>query len=117
MDRIDFEEIVADALDALPEEFRNRLDNVEIVVQDWPSPETMRQAGVRHRSQLLGFYHGIPLTERGQGYYLVLPDKISIYRGPILMHTRTPEEARQTIHRVVRHEMVQYRERYRRIAT
>ena len=117
MERIEFEDLVAEAMEALPEEFKNQMDNVEIVVQDWPNRETMRQAGVRHPSQLLGFYHGVPLTERGQAYYLVLPDKISIYRGPILMHARTPEQVRQTVQRVVRHEMVQYRERYRRIAT
>jgi len=108
MDRIAFEEFVAEALDALPEEFRNRMDNVDVVVQDWPSRETMRQAGVTHPSQLLGFYHGVPLTERGHNYYLVLPDKISIYRMPILMHCRTPEQVRETVHRVLRHEVAHH---------
>ena len=108
MDQMEFEELVADAVDALPEEFQRLMNNVDIVVQDWPSPETMRQAGVRHRSQLLGFYHGIPLTERTHAYSMVLPDKISIYRMPILMHSRTPEEARENIHRVVRHELAHH---------
>ena len=108
MERTAFEDLVAEAMEALPEEFRDRLDNVEIVVQDWPNRETMRQAGVRHPSQLLGFYHGIPLTERGHTYYLVLPDKISIYRQPILMHSRTPEQVRQMIHRVLRHEIAHH---------
>jgi predicted Zn-dependent protease with MMP-like domain len=108
MDRDAFEEIVAEALDALPDEFRKRMDNVEIVVQDWPNQETMRQAGVRHQSQLLGFYHGIPLTERTHSYYLVLPDKISIYRMPIMMSCRTPQEVRETVHRVVLHELAHH---------
>jgi predicted Zn-dependent protease with MMP-like domain len=108
MERIVFEDLVAEALETLPEAFKNRMDNVEIVVQDWPSRETMRQAGVHHPSQLLGFYHGVPLTERGHNYYLVLPDKISIYRRPILMHARTPEQVRQTIQRVVRHEIAHH---------
>ena len=103
-----FEELVAEALDALPAEFRNRMDNVDVVVQDWPSQETMRQAGVTHPSQLLGFYHGVPLTERTQSYYLVLPDKISIYRMPILMHARTLEQVRKTIYRVLRHEVAHH---------
>jgi predicted Zn-dependent protease with MMP-like domain len=108
MDLVDFDEIVSEALDALPEEFRNGMDNVDIVVEDWPSRETMRQAGVSHPAQLLGFYHGVPLTRRGQGYNLVLPDRISIYRMPILLRARTPEQVRETIHRVVRHEVAHH---------
>ena len=108
MDSIDFERIVAEALDSLPATFRERLDNVEIVVEDWPDRETMRLAGIRHPSELLGFYHGVPLTGRSQGYTLVLPDKISIYRQPILTHCRTWEEARATIHHVLRHEVAHY---------
>ena len=108
MERILFEELVAEALDALPEELRNRMNNVDVVVQDWPNRETMRQAGVSHPSQLLGFYHGVPLTERGHNYYLVLPDKISIYRWPILMQCHTPGEVRRTVHRVLRHEVAHH---------
>jgi predicted Zn-dependent protease with MMP-like domain len=108
MRRIAFEKLVALALDALPEYFRDRIHNVDIVVQDWPNGETMRQAGVDHPTELLGFYHGVPLTERGHNYDLVLPDKISIYRRPILTHCRTPEEVRDTIHRVLRHEIAHY---------
>ena len=105
MNRQTFERLVAQALDELPEEFRRKLDNVEIVVEDWPDPETMRLAEVQHRAQLLGFYRGIPQTKRTRNYGLVLPDKISVYRRPILMRCRTPEEVGQTIHRVLRHEI------------
>jgi predicted Zn-dependent protease with MMP-like domain len=59
-----FERLVAEALEALPEVFRNRLENVEIVVEDWPDRRTMRLAGVRSPADLLGFYHGVPLTRR-----------------------------------------------------
>ena len=93
---------------ALPRDFRDRMDNVEIVVQDWPNRETMRQAGVRHPSHLLGFYHGIPLTGRTHGYNLVLPDKISIYRRPILMRCRMPEQVRDLVQRVVHHEIAHH---------
>jgi len=77
-------------------------------VEDWPDRQTMRLAGIRHPADLLGFYHGVPLTERGQGYNLVLPDKISIYRQPILMRCRTLDEVRATVRRVVRHEVAHY---------
>jgi predicted Zn-dependent protease with MMP-like domain len=108
MNTVDFERIVAEALDALPQFFRDRMDNVEVVVEEWPDQETMRLAGIRHPAELLGFYHGVPLTERSQGYTLILPDKISIYRQPILMQCRTWEEARTTIHHVLRHEVAHY---------
>ena len=62
MNRDEFERLVAEALDALPENFREKLDNVEVVIEDWPDAETMRLAGVRHRADLLGFYHGVPQT-------------------------------------------------------
>jgi predicted Zn-dependent protease with MMP-like domain len=103
-----FEQLVTEAISALPEAFRERLENVEIVVEDWPDPETMRQAGIKHPSQLLGFYHGVPLTGRNQGYNLVLPDKISIYRQPILMRCRTLDQVRQMVKRVVWHEVAHH---------
>lgn len=108
MDRHAFERLVVEAMNTLPEGFRARLDNVEVVVEDWPDRETMRQAGVRHPAQLLGFYHGIPQTKRTHGYNLVLPDKISIYQRPIEMRARTLEEMRMTIHRVLRHEIAHH---------
>lgn len=108
MDRELFEVWVAEALDALPEVFRERLENVEVVVEDWPDRETLRLAGQRNPAGLLGFYHGVPQTQRTRHYGLVLPDKISIYRRPIELHSRTPQEIRQTIHHVLRHEIAHH---------
>lgn len=108
MDRDTFAELVLKALDDLPEQFREKLQNVEIAVEDWPDAETMRLAGVRNRSNLLGFYHGIPLPERTQGYNMVMPDKISIYRQPILMHARSRREVRERVYRVLHHEVAHY---------
>ena len=108
MNRDIFERLVAEALEALPELFQEKLDNVEVVVEEWPDRETMRRAGVRHPADLLGIYHGVPQTKRTHDYGLVLPDKISIYRQPILMRCRTLEELRETIHRVVRHELAHH---------
>jgi predicted Zn-dependent protease with MMP-like domain len=115
MDRRAFEHLVAEALNDLPEAFREKLENVEVVVEDWPGPETIRLAGVRHPAQLLGFYHGVPQTKRTHSYNLVLPDKISIYKRPIEMRCRTAKDIRETIRHVVRQENVFYRERNRRL--
>ena len=64
MDRQTFEHLVSQALNELPQEFQSRLDNVEVVVEDWADRGTLRQAGVRHPAMLLGFYHGVPQTKR-----------------------------------------------------
>jgi predicted Zn-dependent protease with MMP-like domain len=105
MDRRAFECLVTEALNDLPETFREKLDNVEVVVEEWPDPDTMRLAGLRHPTQLLGFYHGVPQTKRTHHYGLVLPDKISIYQRPIERRCRTVEEVRATIRRVLQHEV------------
>ncbi|MBN1890591.1 MAG: metallopeptidase family protein [Thermoflexales bacterium] len=108
MDYQEFEQLVTEAIEALPAVFRERLENVEIVVEDWPDPQTMRQAGIQHPSQLLGFYHGVPLTGRSQGYNLVLPDKISLYRQPIMMSCQNWEELSRLVHRVLKHEIAHH---------
>jgi len=108
MERDRFTQLVAEALESLPDSFAEKMENVEVVVEDWPDPATLRLAGVRNAAGLLGFYHGIPLTQRTAGYNLVAPDKISIYRRPILLHCRTTAEVRETVQRVVRHEIAHY---------
>jgi predicted Zn-dependent protease with MMP-like domain len=108
MERRPFERLVAEAVNGLPAAFKQRLDNVQIVVEEWPDQETMRAARVRNRTQLLGYYHGVPQTKRSHRYMLVLPDKISIYQRPIEMRCRTAEDVRRTIHHVLRHEIAHH---------
>jgi len=108
MDRDSFVEYVDEALEQLPEEFRELMDNVDVVVEEWPDRATMRAAKVGHPTQLLGFYHGVPRTERTHDYYLVAPDKISVYRQPILLQCQTAAEVREMVHRVVQHEIAHH---------
>lgn len=103
-----FDQWVDESVAAIPEAFRKRIVNLAIVVEEWPDAWTMRTAGITHPSSLLGFYHGIPLTSRTQEYGLVPPDKISIYRRPIMLQCRTTEEVRALVGRVVRHEIAHY---------
>jgi len=84
MDRQQFEKIVGEVLDDLPEDFAEKLENVEVVVKGRPSKEDLQAAGVERGSMLLGLYQGVPATKRGMGYMLVLPDRISIYMEPIV---------------------------------
>jgi predicted Zn-dependent protease with MMP-like domain len=108
MTPIEFDRLVAEAFEELPEVFKQRIENVAIVVEDWPDRQTLRSAGVRHPSGLLGLYHGVPLTERTHDYGLVAPDKISIYRNPILMATSSTEGLRALVRRVLLHEIAHY---------
>ncbi len=108
MDIDQFEGLVLEALESMPEMFHEALDNVEIVIEQWPAWNTMRMAGVRSKFELLGFYHGVPLTERTTNYGLVSPDKISIYQKPIEAQCSTPQEVRALVHRVVLHELAHY---------
>ena len=108
MTRDEFEQTVQQAIDELPPELIRQIANVAIVVEEWADEETLDLADVDSREQLLGFYHGIPLTARTTSYGMVLPDKISIYRQPILHLCRTDDQARAQIRRTVRHEIAHY---------
>lgn len=100
-----FIELVSQALDDLPEEFQLLLDNVEVVVELWPTREQLDSVGLRSRRSLLGLYEGIPRTERGIHYGLVTPDKISIFQRPIEYICTSDEEIRQQVQDTVIHEI------------
>jgi predicted Zn-dependent protease with MMP-like domain len=105
-----FEELVADALDELPDEFLDNLENVQVDVEEWPSRDDLESAGLspHERYALLGLYHGVPNTERG-AFYVALPDHISIYKGPIEAHAGPNEEAiKEQVRRTVIHEVAHY---------
>ena len=108
MQREKFEALVARAIDNLPPEFQRKLENVDIVVENWPTPGQLRQAKHSHPTQLLGLYQGVPQTRRGRGYGLVLPDKISIFQKPIEAQCRFGDEIEAKIEEVVRHEIAHH---------
>jgi predicted Zn-dependent protease with MMP-like domain len=103
-----FEALVARAIENLPPEFQRKLENVDIVVEDWPTPGQLGQAKHIHPTQLLGLYQGVPQTRRGRGYGLVLPDKISIFQKPIEAQCRFDDEIEAKIEEVVRHEIAHH---------
>lgn len=105
MKRSRFEGLVAQALDSLPSEFREKMQNVDLVIEDWPTREQLRRAGLPRGETLLGLYEGVPLTDRTSHYGLALPDKISIYQGPIEACCRTAGDVRRKVRQVVLHEL------------
>jgi len=96
---------VAQALDSLPPEFQEKLENVEVVIKPWPTREELRSTGLPPGETLLGLYEGVPLTKRTSRYGLVLPDRISIYQGPIEACCPTAVEVRHKVRQVVMHEL------------
>lgn len=108
MDRESFEGLVAKAVQDLPEEFRSLLQNVDVVVEDRPTPFQLRRSGLRHGQTLLGLYEGVPQTRRGGHYGLVPPDKITIFQKPIEAKCRYGADISAEIQRVVRHEIAHH---------
>jgi len=97
-----FARLVARALDELPAEFRERMRNIEIVVDDEPTPEQMRGG-----AELLGLYEGVPLTDRG-AMEPYLPDRISIFRGPIERISASPRRQADIVRDTVMHEIAHH---------
>jgi len=98
-DGLDFERCVEEAVESLPTDLRAFMSNVELVVEDEPPPGM----------PLLGLYQGVPLTRRGSAYAGVLPDKITIFRGPLERYYGATEASlRAAIRRVVLHEIAHH---------
>jgi predicted Zn-dependent protease with MMP-like domain len=105
MDAKRFSELVSQALDNLPDEFIDLLDNVELLVEDYPTAAQHRGS---KRNELLGLYEGVPLTERDTHYGLVLPDKITIFQKPIEAVCKTDTEIIDQVEKTVRHEIAHH---------
>jgi predicted Zn-dependent protease with MMP-like domain len=104
-----FDELVAEALDSLPDYFLERLQNIEVVVAEWPSTATLRQMGMSNRLELLGLYEGVPLTERTSNYGLTPPDLITLFQRPIIAATDGSLDAvRAEVRHTVIHEIAHH---------
>ncbi len=108
MDPEAFEQLVIEALEGLPQEILNYLDNVAITIADWPTPDELARAGVASGYTLFGLYEGVPLTGRTTHYGLVPPDKITIFRGPLLRRFRTKQRLREEVRRTIIHEIAHH---------
>jgi predicted Zn-dependent protease with MMP-like domain len=97
-----FDDLVAEAVESLPDDIKAMMQNVEILVEDEPSAAALRHLPRGHT--LFGLYEGIPLTKRGV-YDRALPDRITIYRGPITRAWRTPSSIRDQVRKTVLHEI------------
>ena len=105
--RAAFERLVEEALDGLPPDFAELLENVAVVVEEEPDPETLADLGMEPDEELMGLYLGVPITER-DSQYQALPDRIAIYRGPVLRLCRNRREVVAEVSDTVIHELGHY---------
>ncbi len=108
--RVAFERLVREALDSLPESIRERMENIAVVVEEGPRREKLVALGYDPDQDLLGLYEGVPRPQRGTSYHLAVPDRITIFRQPILDEVgpggdaAVVQEVRKTvIHEVAHH--------------
>jgi len=102
-----FEELVADALDLIPDDLRRLIDNVEITIEEEPTRRILLELGMPGTDTLYGLYQGTPLTERGTDY-TALPDRIVIYRKPLMGDFPRRDDLRHEVARTVIHELAHH---------
>lgn len=103
-----FESLVYQAVESLPGEFRDRLENIDVIVADRPTHRQLATLGNDRNHTLLGLYEGVPLTRRSYGYGMVIPDKITIFQEPIEAMCKSDSKIIAEVRRVVLHEIAHH---------
>jgi predicted Zn-dependent protease with MMP-like domain len=103
-----FEKMIGEAMDELPEEYISGLNNVVVTFEDYPTTEQRQKQQIRPNQTLYGLYEGIPMIKRGAGYNLVLPDKITIFKGPITHGSASIELVKQQVKHTLWHEIAHH---------
>jgi len=104
----EFEEAVVVALKRLPKFIKEKMENVDVVVEPRASQRVLNEMGLRSPSELLGLYQGVPYDRRGFYYGNVLPDKITLFQNPIESICQTKEEVKERAREVIIHEVGHY---------
>ncbi len=104
----EFERMVNEGIAAIPERFLEKLDNVVIVIEDEPTLLQEKQLHLKKGWTLFGLYEGVPQISRGSHYGSVLPDKITIFRKPILEAARDIKHAKEIVKNTVWHEIAHH---------
>ena len=103
-----FEELVIKALNELPEEFQDKLENIDVIIAYQPTSEQLARMGIKRGTTLLGLYEGVPLTKRSSQYGMVPPDKITIFQKPIEDQCHSEQEIAMEVQKVALHEIAHY---------
>lgn len=102
-----FEELVNKGIEAIPKGFLEKLENVDIIIEETPTPEQLKKLKIRKGSFLFGLYEGVPQTKRW-GYGQVLPDKITIFKAPIEKLAQSEKEIKEIVKNTVWHEIAHH---------
>jgi predicted Zn-dependent protease with MMP-like domain len=108
MERKAFEALVHDALQELPQLFKEKLKNIAIIVEDYPSEKLLERMEVPEDETLFGFFEGVPLTERGFFDAPLLPARVLIFQGPIEEACNSREEIKEEVRITVMHELAHF---------
>ncbi|MDP3014924.1 MAG: metallopeptidase family protein [bacterium] len=108
LNQTEFEKIVKDGIEAIPEKFLRKLDNVVIVIEVEPTPAQKKKLNIHPGWTLFGLYEGVPQLERGAGYSAVLPDKITIFQKPIEDEAADEKDMREIVKNTVWHEIAHH---------
>jgi predicted Zn-dependent protease with MMP-like domain len=103
-----FADLVSEALDELPAKYTDNMDNVAIVYEDDPTPHQREELKLHCDDTLFGLYQGIPLTKRDMGYNLVMPDKITIFKNPLLSVSPDMAALKKQIKHTLWHEIAHH---------
>lgn len=104
----EFDDIISSAMDELPQKYITGLNNVSVVIADDPDENQRTKLKLRCHETLFGLYEGIPLTKRGNGYNLVLPDKITLFKNPLLRASADIQAFRENTKRTLWHEIAHH---------
>jgi predicted Zn-dependent protease with MMP-like domain len=108
MEKERFIQLVLKAVESLPEEFQELMDNVDVVVEDFPTREQLGRKNIHKGTLLLGLYEGVPQTNRGSYYGMVPPDKITVFQKSIESVADSDDEIESQIQKTVRHEIAHH---------
>ena len=108
MQRKAFESLVRAAIEELPRQFKDRLKNVAIIVEDYPSEELLERMEIPDDETLFGLYDGVPLTERGHFDVPLYPDRILLFQGPIEEACESPEQIQEEVRITLIHEIAHF---------
>ena len=108
MTRAEFEAYVKEAVATIPSRFRTAVNNLAIVIEDEPPEDVLREMEIEPPDTLFGLYQGTPLTERGWGYGNTLPDRITLYQGPIEDASENEDDLIVCIGETLIHELGHY---------
>lgn len=108
MDDAQFEQLINEGVEKIPKEFLDKIDNVAIVVGDEPTFFQRQKLNLRHGMSLFGLYEGVSQARRGGNYSGALPDKITIFKNPMLRYARSLDDLREIVKHTVWHEIAHH---------